>query len=86
MEINKLISIVKEKLEKNIKTESLIVEDKTFLHKNHLTHKIGKYHLKLTIESAELKKCNKITATKKIYKILDNELKQYIHSIQILII
>ena len=86
MEINKLILVVKEKLEKNISIEEIIVEDKTFLHKNHLTHKIGKYHLKLTIESAELKKCNKITATKKIYKILDNELKQYIHSIQILII
>ena len=85
MEINKLISIVKEKLEKNIKTESLIVEDKTFLHKNHSTHKMGKYHLKLTVESTELKKFNKITATKKIYKILDNELKYYIHSIQILI-
>ena len=86
MEINKLISIVREKLEKNIKTESLIVEDKTFLHKNHSTHKMGKYHLKLTVESTELKKFNKITATKKIYKILDNELKYYIHSIQILII
>tara|TARA_Y100000768_G_C23502174_1_gene461985 strand:- start:55 stop:315 length:261 start_codon:yes stop_codon:yes gene_type:complete len=86
MEINKLILIVREKLEKNIKTESLIVEDKTFLHKNHSTHKMGKYHLKLTVESTELKKFNKITATKKIYKILDNELKQYIHSIQILII
>ena len=86
MEINKLILIVKEKLEKNIKTESLIVEDKTFLHKNHSTHKMGKYHLKLIVESTELKKFNKIVATKKIYKILDNELKQYIHSIQILII
>ena len=86
MEINKLILIVREKLEKNIKTESLIVEDKTFLHKNHSTHKMGKYHLKLTVESTELKKFNKITATKKIYKILDNELKQYIHSKQILII
>ena len=86
MEINKLILIIRKKLEKNIKTESLIVEDKTFLHKNHSTHKMGKYHLKLTVESTELKKFNKITATKKIYKILDNELEYYIHSIQILII
>ena len=86
MEINKLILIVREKLEKNLKTKSLIVEDKTFLHKNHSTHKMGKYHLKLKVESTELKKFNKITATKKIYKILDNELKYYIHSIQILII
>ena len=86
MEINKLILIVKEKLEKNIKTESLIVEDKTFLHKNHSSHQKEKYHLKLQIKSKELKKCNKIVATKKIYKILDIELKNYIHSIQILII
>ena len=86
MEINKLISIVKEKLEKKVSTEHLIIEDKTFLHKKHLTHKTGKYHLKLTIQSIELKRYSKITATKKIYKILDDELKQYIHSIQILII
>ena len=86
MEINKLISIVKEKLEKNVSTEHLIIEDKTFLHKKHSTYKTGKYHLKLTIQSIELKRYSNITATKKIYKILDDELKQYIHSIQILII
>ena len=86
MEINKLILVVKEKLEKNISIEEIIVEDKTFLHKNHSTHKMGKYHLKLTVESKELRKFNKIIATKKIYEILDNELKHYIHSIQILII
>tara|TARA_Y100000741_G_scaffold351226_1_gene322108 strand:- start:1153 stop:1413 length:261 start_codon:yes stop_codon:yes gene_type:complete len=86
MEINKLILVVKEKLEKNISIEEIIVEDKTFLHKNHSSHQKEKYHLKLQIKSKELKKCNKIVATKKIYKILDIELKNYIHSIQILII
>ena len=43
------------------------------------------FHLKLTIKSLELKKVNKIKSTKKIYNILDEELKKYIHSIQILI-
>jgi len=86
MEINKLILAVKEKLEKNISIEEITVEDKTFLHKNHSSHQKEKYHLKLQIKSKELKKCNKIVATKKIYKILDIELKNYIHSIQILII
>ena len=33
-----------------------------------------------------LKKLNKIQSTKLVYKILDLELKNYIHSIQILII
>ena len=85
MEVNKLISIVKKKIEENILIQSIEIKDKTFLHKKHLSHTEGKYHLELRIESEELKKYNKVEATKKIYKILDNEIKQYIHSIKILI-
>ncbi len=85
MDINILINIVKDKLKRNILLEDLIIEDKTFLHKNHKTHKHGKFHLKLIIKSLELKNKNKIESTKKIYNILRYELKEYIHSIQILI-
>jgi len=85
MNINQLISIVKNKLKKNISIEDINIEDKTFLHKNHKTHKDGKFHLKLSIKSSGLEKINKIELTKKIYSILDEELKKYIHSIQILI-
>ena len=85
MNINQLISIVKNKIEKNISLEYINIEDKTFLHKNHKTHQDGKFHLKLSIKSQELEKINKIELTKKIYSILDEELKKYIHSIQILI-
>ena len=86
MNINQLILIVKKKINKNILLESINIEDKTFLHKNHKTNQDGKFHLKLTIVSQELKKMNKIQSTKKIYSILDEELEKYIHSIQILII
>ena len=48
-------------------------------------HQDGKFHLKLSIKSSESEKINKIELTKKIYSILDEELKKYIHSIQILI-
>jgi len=85
MDINQLISIVKSKIEKNISLEYVNIEDKTFLHKDHKTHQDGKFHLKLSIKSPELEKINKIELTKKIYSILDEELKKYIHSIQILI-
>jgi BolA protein len=85
MNINQLISKVKSKIEKNISLEYINIEDKTFLHKSHKTHLDGKFHLKLIIKSSEQKKINKIELTKKIYKILDEELKKYIHSIQILI-
>ena len=85
MNINQLIKTVEEKLKKNLQIENLKIEDKSFLHKNHKTNEEGKFHLKLTIESKELKKIIKINAMRVIYKILDEELKKYIHSIQILI-
>jgi len=85
MNINELIAIVKNKLKTKLIIQNLKIEDKSFLHKNHAGHQEGRFHLKLTIESDELAKINKIESTKKIYSILSVELKEYIHSIQILI-
>jgi BolA family transcriptional regulator, general stress-responsive regulator len=85
MDINELIAIVKKKLEDQIKIDNIVIEDKSFLHKNHATNQEGKFHLKINLKSPELKDMNKIESTKKVYKILDEELKNYIHSIQILI-
>ncbi len=85
MNIDELITNVKKKIIKNINIENILIEDKTFLHKNHSGHESNKFHLKISIESEELKKLNKIESNKKIYKILDEELKNHIHSLQILI-
>ena len=85
MDINELITIVKNKLLNQINIESINIEDKSFLHKNHSGHQEGKFHLKLIISSDELRKLNKIKSNKKIYKVLDEEMKEYIHSLQILI-
>tara|TARA_B100000427_G_scaffold282647_1_gene254526 strand:+ start:305 stop:565 length:261 start_codon:yes stop_codon:yes gene_type:complete len=85
MDINNLIAIVKKKLNNEIVIEKIEVEDKSFLHKNHSGHQEGKFHLKLIISSNELRKLNKIKSNKKIYKVLDEEMKEYIHSLQILI-
>ena len=84
MNINELIAIVKNKLETEIVIQDIKIEDKSFLHKNHKGHQEGKFHLKLTINSKELAELSKITSTKRIYSILALELKEYIHSIQIL--
>ena len=83
--INQLIEIVKTKLNKCIACDKIEIEDKTFLHKNHKTHDKKKFHIKVIITSEYLKKKNKIQSTKEIYKILEEELKNNIHSIQILI-
>ncbi len=85
MNINELIAIVKNKLEEKIVIQDIVIEDKSYLHRNHAGHQKGKFHLKLTIRSNELSQLNKIASTKKIYSILDLELKEYIHSIQILL-
>ena len=85
MNIDQLIINVKKKIKENINIENILIEDKTFLHKNHPGHESNKFHLKISIDSEELKKLNKIESTKKIYRILDTELKNHIHSLQILI-
>ena len=85
MDINDLIAIVKKKLQKQINIEDIKIEDKSFLHKNHAGNQKGKFHLKISLISSELRIMSKIESNKKIYKILDKEMKEYIHSIQILI-
>ena len=85
MNINELIAIVKKKIEKNISIENIKIEDKSFLHKKHKNNQTGKFHLKIEISSNELKNINKIESNKKIYKILDKEMKEWIHSLQLLI-
>jgi len=84
MNINELIAIIKNKLETKIVIQDIQIEDKSFLHKNHKGHQEGKFHLKLTIKSDELSKLSKIISTKRVYGVLDIELKEHIHSIQIL--
>jgi BolA protein len=85
MDINELIAIVKKKLTDQIDIEWIKIEDKSFLHKNHAGNQEGRYHLKIIMSSNELKALSRIESNKKVYKILDKELKEYIHSIQILI-
>ena len=85
MNIDELIINVKKKIKKNIKIENILIEDKTFLHKNHPGHESNKFHLKISIKSGALEKLNKIESNKIIYKILDEELRNQVHSLQILI-
>jgi len=86
MDINKLIAIIKKKLLDEINIENIIIEDKSFLHKNHPGNQEDKFHLKITIKSNSLKKINRIESNKIVYKVIGEELQKFIHSIQILII
>ena len=85
MDINQLIAIVKKKLSNEINIEDIKIEDKSFLHKNHAGNQKGRFHLKIILKSNELKNINRIDSNKKVYKVLEKELKESIHSLQILI-
>ena len=85
MEINILIEKVKKKICDKIKCEKIIIEDKTFLHKKHKNFDTKKFHLKIEIESLELKSKKKLDSNRYIFSIINNELKEYIHSIQLFI-
>ena len=83
MKINTLIEVVKEKITKEIVLQKIDVEDKSFLHKGHKNNSPNKFHIKIIIMSDELKSKKKIESSQRIYKILEKELKNYIHSIQL---
>ena len=85
MNIDELITNIKKKISSQIVIEKISIEDKSFLHKNHSGNQKGKFHLKLIISSLELKKMSKIESNRKIYKILDDEIIKFIHSLQIII-
>ena len=86
MNINELIATIKKKIQREILVENIMIEDKSFLHLKHVGNDPNKFHIKITIESNQLKKISRLNSNKKIYKILDYEMKKFIHSLQILII
>ena len=86
MEINYLINKIEEKLKKEIKINNIQIEDKSFLHKDHKDFDKKKFHIKLIINSPELKKISSGEANRKIYNILKEEISKNIHSLQIKII
>tara|TARA_Y100001970_G_scaffold270362_1_gene364169 strand:+ start:21196 stop:21456 length:261 start_codon:yes stop_codon:yes gene_type:complete len=85
MDIENLFKNIKIKLLKNRFIQHVEIEDKTYLHLKHASHDKNKYHIKLNIYSNELKKISRIESTKQINKILESEIKDHIHSIQILL-
>ena len=83
MDIKQLKELVKKKILKEFNCEKLEVFDKTFLHVKHKSYNKNRYHIKIVIYSNYLKKFNKIDGSKKIYKVLHEEIKKFIHSLEL---
>ena len=74
---------IKEKINKEINTENIILIDNSSLHTKHKSFDPDKFHLKIVIRSVKLKKMSKIAAHRKIYSILKDEIKNKIHALEI---
>ena len=74
---------VKEKINKKINPENIILVDNSYFHTKHKSFDSNKFHLKLIIKSKKLKNMDKIAAHKEIFEILKNEMKDRIHALEI---
>ena len=77
------IDEVKEKINKKINPENIILIDNSKLHNKHKFFNVEKYHIKIIIKSKKLRGMNKIDAHKEIFSILKHEMKNKIHALEI---
>ena len=78
-----LIENIRLKLIDNLKLKSLKIIDNTSLHKKHKFFSKEKLHLKLIINSPELRAKSTLESNRIIHGMLKEELKNNIHSLQI---
>ena len=83
MDINQLSKKIENKLLEDASIKDVKIIDNTYKHLKHNSHQEGKFHIKLEINSDILKKTSRVQSNKVIYKILSEELKTDIHSLQI---
>ena len=74
---------IKEKINKEINPENIILIDNSIFHTKHKSFNPDKFHLKIAIKSVKLKNMGKIAAHRKIYSILKDEIKNKIHALEI---
>tara|TARA_B100000745_G_scaffold275493_1_gene204983 strand:- start:258 stop:509 length:252 start_codon:yes stop_codon:yes gene_type:complete len=74
---------VKEKINREINPESIMLIDNSHFHTKHKSFSPNKFHLKIIIKSKKLKNMNKIKAHKEIFSILKEEMNNKIHALEI---
>ena len=77
------LQAIKEKINKRLKPKQILLIDNSNLHAKHKSFDSNKFHLKLIIESERLKSMTKIDAHKVIFSILEEEMKDKIHALEI---
>lgn len=81
--MNNFFESINVKLKKNLEIEHIEIVDNSHKHKKHKSFSPDKYHLHLKVKSLYLNSISRVTAQKKIMKILKDELKYKIHALEI---
>tara|TARA_B100001750_G_C15267322_1_gene475734 strand:- start:251 stop:505 length:255 start_codon:yes stop_codon:yes gene_type:complete len=74
---------IKAKLNKEFNPKKLNLIDNSHLHSKHKSFNPEKIHLKIVIESQQLKTIERVKAHKAIFNLLKNEMKEKIHALEI---
>ena len=74
---------IREKLINEIEIEEIEIVDNSHKHRGHKFFSPKKMHLKLEIKSLYLSSISKVSAQKKVMKILNEDLKTRIHALEI---
>ena len=85
MQINNFLKEIENKIRNHIDLESINIIDNSDKHKTHKFFDKTKYHLKVEIQSIFLKSLNRVKAHKEVLKAVNEELKDKIHALEIII-
>ena len=78
-----LFEQIKEKINKKINPDNIILIHNSRFHSKHKSFDPKKFHLKIIVHSKKLSSMNKVEAHKKIFSILEDEMKNKIHALEI---
>ena len=81
--MDKRLKIIKDRLESEIKTISLSIEDQGHMHKGHKAHIEGKMHIWVEIVSDDFIDMNPIQRHQLVYAVLSEELKEDLHALSL---
>ena len=74
---------IKLKLKKQVEIEELVIIDNSHKHKGHKFFSPEKFHLHLKVKSLYLNSISRVNAQKIIMKVLEEDLKDKIHALEI---
>ena len=74
---------IKSKINTKFNPEKISLIDNSSLHAKHKSFDSNKFHLKLIIKSKILKNMSKVDSHRAIYSVLNEEIKNKIHALEI---